>query len=711
MEAIIRTFVDECTELLELFEQSALRLEQNPGDGSAVAELFRAAHTIKGSAGLFGFDDVVEFTHRVESMLDRMRNGELQAGSAHVALLLSSTDHLAELVQSAANEQPNPNPDRTRELCERFEGMLNSDAAGTDAETGQSEESANPNWHISVRFGADVLRSGMDPGAFIRYLTSIGELVRIATISDEVPDLAALDPEQCYLGYEIDLQTGASRDEIENVFEFVRDDCTLQLVPPKAKLTEYLQLIEVYEDDRQARLGEILVNIGSLTQAELQRALQMQSESDPTPKLGDLLVEQGSSERTLVEAALKRQTGLQVQKHGTVRVDADKLDQLINLVGELVIASASAKLAARQSSDSVVVEPTEVVCGLVEELRENALRMRMVQIGETFSKFRRVVRDVSAELDKDIALSISGGDTELDKAVVEKIGDPLTHLVRNAIDHGIEDVETRLQRGKPAQGTVRLDAYHDSGNVVVEISDDGGGLDLERVRARAVERELIEADAHLSEAELIDLIFQPGFSTKEQVSDLSGRGVGMDVVRRNVEALRGQVEMFTRPGQGSTTRIRLPLTLAIIEGFLVGVGEARYVVPLDTVNECVELEHRMVHAEGRNFINLRGEVLPLLRLQDVFGVQGADERRANVVVVQAGERKAGLVVDHLLGEFQTVIKPMGRLFRHAHGISGSTVLGNGDVALILDVTALLVHGTTIEAQAVGSRPTQSKVSA
>lgn len=715
MEAIISTFLDECSELLELFEQAALRLEQDAGDAAAVGELFRAAHTIKGSAGLFGFDAVVEFTHGVETLLDGMRAGEVSVDGARVALLLEAKDHIADLVQATADGSDlAPLSDGGNELSRR---LRDSAVAGADV-SGEADEASetsapaeNPCWHISVRFGGDSLRNGFDPMSFVRYLSTLGEIEHLSTVTDALPELTEMDPEASYLGFEMDLLSSVSRQDIESAFEFVRDDSLLRIVAPRAALQEYLELIDTYENDDRVRLGEILVASGSLSQSELDRALDLQNASDPAPKLGDLLVEQTGTDPRLVEAALKRQDRLRGRQGGSVRVDAEKLDRLINLVGELVIATASAKLAARQSSDNSVVEPTEAVSGFVEELRESALRLRMVQIGDTFSKFRRVVRDVSAELEKDIRLEISGGDTELDKAVVEKIADPLTHLVRNAIDHGIEDVHTRMQRGKSPQGTLRLDAYHDSGNVVVEITDDGGGLDLNAIRSRAVERGLLEQDANPSESELADLIFHPGFSTKQQVSDLSGRGVGMDVVRRNVEALRGTVEIAARPGQGTSVRIRLPLTLAIIEGFLVGVGGASYVIPLDAVSECVELERRAVASGDRNFINLRGEVLPLLRLGDTFAVAGHGQKRANVVVVQSGANKAGLVVDRLLGEFQTVIKPMGRLFRHAHGISGSTVLGSGEVALILDVAALVQHCTATEAQAVGGRPVAARVSA
>ncbi|NLZ11387.1 MAG: chemotaxis protein CheA, partial [Alcaligenaceae bacterium] len=368
-----------------------------------------------------------------------------------------------------------------------------------------------------------------------------------------------------------------------------------------------------------------------------------------------------------------------------IRVQADKLDQLIDLVGELVIAGASASLLARKSGQAHLMEANSVLSRLVEDIRDSALQLRMVQIGETFNRFNRVVRDTARELDKDIELVITGADTELDKSVVEKIGDPLMHLVRNAMDHGLELPEKRLAAGKPARGRLELNAYHDSGSIIIEVIDDGAGINAERVEAKAIERGLIPAGHTLSEQELVNLVFEAGFSTADSVSNLSGRGVGMDVVRRNIQALRGSVEVRTWAGQGSCFTIRLPLTLAIIDGFLTAVGTASYVIPLDSVVECLELKGGDTRG---NMLNLRGEVLPFIRLRDFFQVEGQPPARENVVVITAGGSKAGIVVDQLLGEFQTVIKPLGQLFRNLRGIGGSTILGSGDVALILDVQAL-----------------------
>ncbi|MBS4050827.1 MAG: chemotaxis protein CheA, partial [Methylomonas sp.] len=406
------------------------------------------------------------------------------------------------------------------------------------------------------------------------------------------------------------------------------------------------------------------------------------------PALGEILVKYQAVSEPVLNAALEKQKQVKEKKNQeaqSIRVDAERLDKLIDLIGELVIAGAGVNLRSRLFADEGLKEMTGETMRLIEEVRDGALQLRMVPIGTTFSRFQRVVRDVSKELGKGIDLIVTGGDTEVDKSVVEKIGDPLMHLVRNAMDHGIETADVRLACGKPARGSLTLKAYHSSGSIVIEVGDDGGGLNRERILAKAVERGLIQAHDVLSDHEVYALIFEPGFSTAQTVSNLSGRGVGMDVVKRNVTALRGNIEVDSRLGAGTTMRIHLPLTLAIIDGFLVGVGKATFVIPLDRVIECVALPE---DAGEREYMDLRGEVLPLVWLSQVFDVESHQQRRHNVVVVEHAGNKAGFVVDRLQGEFQTVIKPLGKLFTYIKGVAGSTILGDGKVALIVDVPTL-----------------------
>ena len=717
LDQALQTFLIESRELLQAMEEALLNLESEPDDKEAIGAVFRAAHTIKGSAGLFGLDAIVAFTHVAENVLDRVRNGEVAVDSDLIALLLSAGDHIADLVEQVAARGGEPDA-ATRatgtELVERLRAYLGaapskepSAEAGLPVERDAALESSggglvgSDTWHISLRFGQDVLKNGMDPLSFIRYLATLGEIVSVATLPDALPPVEEMDPECCYLGFEIDLRSQADKATIEGAFEFVREDCKLRILPPHSRVEEYIQLIKELPEDK-VRLGEILIASGALTQNELEQGLVCQ-EAAPgqagTP-LGEILVGQKLVQQPLVDAALEKQKQARdhkAQESRFIRVHADKLDELINLVGELVIASASTGLLAQRSRDAALHEATSTMSRLVEEIRDGALQLRMVQIGETFNRFQRVVRDVSKDLGKDIGLAISGGETELDKSVVEKIGDPLMHLVRNAMDHGIESAELRRERGKPARGTVRLNAYHESGSIVIEVGDDGGGLNRDKLLAKGIERGLVSPNQNLSDQEVYALIFEAGFSTAEAVTNISGRGVGMDVVRRNIEALRGTIDIDSAQGVGTTIRIRLPLTLAIIDGFLMGVGSASYVVPLDMVMECIELsDTERQETREHNYINLRGTVLPFIRLREHFREQGQASRRENIVVVQYAGQKAGLVVDQLMGEFQTVIKPLGKIFGNLKGISGSTILGSGEVALILDVPALIQRAVNQE---------------
>jgi two-component system chemotaxis sensor kinase CheA len=699
IDQVIATFIAESRELLEQMETALLAVTRDGQD--AVNAIFRAAHTIKGSAGMFGLDPVVQFTHVAESVLDKVRAGAVEVSDELVALLLACRDHIGALVDAVASGTLDGNAGLAAAgapLVAALRAYLDEPAAtAADTDTG----AGGGHWHISLRFGRDVLRNGMDPLSFIRYLGRLGTITGIAMLADDLPLVAAFDPESCYLGFEIGFASSADKATIDGVFDFVRDDCQIRILPPENRIAEYVAWLDELPEERE-RLGQMLVRCGSITAHELELALAAQAAAAaPVQPIGAILVGQRAVRAPVVEAALAKQRqapeARPQQESRSVRVDADKLDRLINLVGELIIAGASANLVARRARIPELLETTATLSSLVEEVRDNALQLRMVKIGATFNRFQRVVHDVARELGKDIRLEVSGEDTELDKTVVEKIGDPLTHLVRNAMDHGIEPAGVRAARGKPAQGAVLLNAYHDSGSIVIEVSDDGGGLKRERILAKAVERGLVEPGRMLTDKEIFNLIFEPGFSTAEQVTNLSGRGVGMDVVKRNILALRGSVDVASTEGVGTTVTVRLPLTLAIINGFQVGVGKSVFVIPMDMVEECIEFSE----LPGRDWVDLRGQPLPFVRLRERFAIAGTAARRRSIVVVRYGGRKAGLVVDSLLGEFQTVIKPLGKVFAGARFLSGSSILGNGDVALILDMAALLA-GVETESQAAAA---------
>jgi len=712
LDQALQTFIVESTELLDDMEAALLGIRETEDRASAINAIFRAAHTIKGSAGLFGLDPIVEFTHVVESVLDRVREGTIGIDDPLVALLLECSDHMGSLIRALADGQTERDAAaelRAAPILARLRALLGESPAAAPAAVAQAapaapaaapdgEPTGADHWHISLRFGREVLRNGMDPLSFLRYLNKLGQITGITTLHYALPPLGDLDPEACYLGFEIALKSTADKAAIEGAFEFVIDDCQVRILAPRSRISEYIRLLDDLGEEPE-RLGEILVQCGSLTARELSDALARQAAAREHQPLGEILVEHGTVQPAVVDAALNRQKVVKEFKSPegqSIRVDADKLDYLINLVGELITAGAGANLAARRSRNVEVQEANSYLASLVQEVRDSALQLRMVKIGATFGRFRRVVHDVSREIGKDIELRVLGEDTELDKTVVEKIGDPLTHLVRNAMDHGIETAEARVARGKPAHGTVTLNAYHDSGSIVIEVGDDGGGLNRERILAKAVERGLVEPGRALTDRETYGLIFEPGFSTAEQITNLSGRGVGMDVVKRNITALRGTVDVTSEPGQGTTVILRLPLTLAIIDGFLVGLGKSSFVIPLDMIEECIEFSAE----SGQEYTNLRGQVLPLIRLRDTFRVPGATDGRQSIVVIKHAGKRTGLVVDALLGEFQTVIKPLNRMFGQVKCISGSTILGSGEVALILDAPALIAQAARRETAAI-----------
>jgi len=699
-EQLLVSFLEEAKELIQNAETALLALDEQSADADTINGLFRAMHTLKGSAGLFSLDGFVRFAHQMENLIMRVRDGELVLNGEMITALLSALDILrGEITQLEQTGAPSALDEANPELLSLLQMLGNSGMSAPPATTTSPDPVERQpaaaadllaSWHISLRFDRQLLQYGFDPASFVRYLNKLGTLQHVYLIQSELPDWPDFQAESCYLGLELDLQTEASKAEIESVFEFIQELAQIRILPPDSQVEDYLSLIAALPQD-ESRLGEILVASGLLTAHELARSLQKQTEQTPTAKIGDMLVQDGAVPAIAVDAALQKQQQIREQKQhesALLKISAKKMDDLINLVGELVIAAAGGETLARQQGNPLLQESMSTINQYVEQIREIALRLRMVEIGDTLTRFHRLTRDTSKELGKEIQLQINGAETELDKTVVDKIADPLTHLVRNALDHGIETAEERLAAGKPAKGVLRLNAYHESGNVVIEVQDDGRGLNPERIRQKALEKGLLNANEQLDDQALYQLIFAPGFSTADSISNLSGRGVGMDVVKRSIDALRGSIELDSVPGKGCCVRIRLPLTLAIIDGFLVSVGDTPLVIPLDMVTECLEAEHEPI-TSTYDYRELRGKPLPLIHLRQHFSIHSSKAKRQNIVVVSHGKQQLGLVVDHLLGEQQIVIKPLGSLFMQLKDISGSSILGSGQVALILDIPGML----------------------
>jgi two-component system, chemotaxis family, sensor kinase CheA len=704
-------FLEEAQEMLRQYEQALLVLETNPGDSEQLNAAFRAAHTIKGGAGMFSFDDVVSFTHVAETLLDALREGRRQMDGDCMDALLQSRDQIESLLAEIDHGETDPAVlAASEQLAQRLRALMGEPEpapAVPEAATAPvpPEPTAGPaHWHLSLKFGQDALRNGLDPLAFLRYLGQQGQVHAVRLMHEDVPAIDAIDAEACYLWVELRFESDKPRKAIEDVFEFALEDADIQILDPGAAPAAFEALAERrcgLNAELRNRLFDAWSAMG--VRFDLVQTVVVQEEAE-TPLLLPRIErraegkprEKGPDRR---EGEGERRQQNRDRRNGDetrfVRVRADKLDTLIDLIGELVIAGSGAQMVATLSADDAALEATARVMALVQDTRDAALGLRMVPVGETFARFQRVVRDVSKQLGKEIELVVTGGDTEMDKSMVDSLADPLMHLVRNSMDHGLEPPDEREAAGKPRGGTLRLNAFHDAGSIVIEVRDDGRGLARERILNKAIERALISADATLSDAEVWQLIFQPGFSTAEAVTDLSGRGVGMDVVKRNIESLRGQIALSSWAGQGTLTQIRLPLTLAMIDGFLAQVDDVQYVLPLAVVSECIDVPPEALRAGERvsGTFNLRGEIVPWLDLARFYGGRPDTTRRRSLIVVRQGGGRVGLIVDKLMGEHQTVIKPLASIFKPLRALAGSTILGSGEVALVLDVNGLMASAT------------------
>ncbi len=631
----VETFRAEAQDLLEQIEQDLLDLARAPADKELVARVFRALHTLKGSGAMFGFDALAGFTHHCESAFDQVRKGEVAATPQLVAAVLRALDHMRALAEERTTA-----PGAGEAL---LAGLHHELLAAGPATANQSQSAASQTWHIRFSLAANVLVNGTRPLPLLDELRAMGEC-QIRAITDAIPPLEALVPTECYLGWDMTLTTDQPRSAIEDVFMFVIEDMTLCI---------------------EAAGG----NAAASPAAE-GSAPASSSEAKPLSRTAD-----DDAEPTRTDA--------------TTRVPAGRLDELMDRVGELVIAQSRLKQIASHSIDMNLRAVSEEIEQLAAGLRDSMMSVRMVPVAQLFSRFRRLIHDLARNTGKEIELVTEGEATELDKTVLERLADPLVHLIRNAADHGLELPEERLAAGKPSTGRLKLAARQAGAEVVITVEDDGRGINRSRVRAKAEESGLLAPDAIVTDAELLQMIFQPGFSTAAQITDLSGRGVGMDVVKRTIESLRGTLELSSPPGKGSSVALRIPLTLAIIDGLLVRVGTGRYVIPLSAVEECQELpiQHDL-RSTGRSFLTMRGQLVPFIRLREMFATRTAADRYQKIVVVSAGRDRVGLVVDQILGNYQTVIKPLSVFHSEIGMFSGATILGDGSVALILDVSFL-----------------------
>ena len=716
-------FLEEASDLLEKLEDHLLKLEQSPDDADTIAAVFRTMHTIKGSAGMFGFNAVSRFTHQAENTFDEVRNGRVAVNSELITLTLNARDHIRNMLSEPNSPEL---AEETERLISQFQVYLLENALDgskpAKTEVTKSIEKASPQveenkpttnmgdevisfnansvqeaekpkapqktqedvpeitYRISFEPDLDVFLNGTKPHSLISELAEMGE-VSIIPFYSSIPSLKEIDPTKCYMSWDIILTTTKSVNDIQDVFMFLDNSSKVEV----KKVADSNQ-----DSHAPKRLGEILVEKNLVTQDEITAAIGVQK------PLGQILTEKKVVSVEDVQAALVEQKHLREQKERknqeqnsqTIKVNSLKLDRLIDLVGELVTFNARLNQLSGGLHSPILSTLSEQGERLILELRATTMDMRMLPIGTIFSRFRRLVRDLSSETQKNIELITEGAETELDKTVIEKLNDPLVHLIRNSVDHGVESPDVRVAKGKAPQGKVTLKAQHAGAFVLITIEDDGAGLDLEKIRKKAIDKGLISANDELSESQTADLIFMPGFSTADKVTSISGRGVGMDVVKRDIATLGGSVSISTKKGIGTKFTLKIPLTLAIIEGILVKVGDNSYVLPLSNVLECLKFQTSLPESKFCSTAKIREDMVPFIDLRNFFGIKTERPTQQQIVMVTDQDSKIGIVIDKVIGNYQTVIKPLGKLYHNVQGISGATILGDGSVALILDIYKL-----------------------
>jgi len=650
----------EASDLLAELESALLELESTPGDAAILNRVFRVMHTLKGSGATSGFQDLSSFLHHVEDVFNAAREGRLNVTSELIDLTLKIGDSIKRYLAAPAADAS---------------AVLTAEKPSLDAllafmpEAKPLEKAAVDLHRLRLRFQPHphLFQTGNDPGMFLDDLRKLGPCT-ISMSDNNLPEIDKLDPETCYLAWNIEFTSPVKEKAVREIFQFIEGDCDLEVQP----------LVETAEPaaDRESTKPKIAA-----------------SESVTTPT------------DTIRSSAIKAAA----TTSDTLRVSSERLDRLVNLIGELVILKSVVTATCEQNPDipPALLTASETLQSLTTQLRDEVLNIRMMQIGQTFSKFRRLARDLSRDLGKEVDLVLEGSETEMDKTILDRLNDPLVHLVRNSLDHGLETPAERIAAGKRPNGTLRLAAHQKGDRVIITVSDDGRGLDPVRIRAKAIEQGLLAADAQISNEDLFQFVLLPGFSTAKNVSALSGRGVGLDVVKRTIDQLRGRIELHSQPGKGAEFRLSLPLTLAIIDGLMVGVGGDRYILPLSLVREAIDLpKGHHSGSQRRNLVNIRDEFIPYLRVRDIFDYGTAPANlRERVVIMELEQTKLGLVVDEVFGNHQTVIKSLGWIAPSAPVFSGATVLGDGRVALIVDILALASYAEKITT--LTARPTRS----
>ncbi len=673
MENFQGGFIEEATDNINDLESALLLLEEDPANSELIERVFRAMHSLKGGGAMFGFDELSDFTHHMESVYDLVREGKLEVTRDLLNITLDSVDLMKKLLV-VEDERPEEISVEHSKLVSGIKGFLVD--AEENAPRGQVYESAGSNpdsggtviitYLINFVPDKDIMKNGTNPLYLIDELNSLGKTMVIANTCN-IPELEKFDTSKCYISWRVFLSTSEDKNAISDVFMFVEDDCMLEI--------HKLGASDLLDDERFVR------------KIEECRESDSEIEINSIKDFAKSIKEEGNDKKS---RQIKRKVANGRENTiSSIRVSSDKIDQLMNLVSELVITQASLSLYTENSNNADLQPIAESVQKLTRQLRDNAFSISLIPLESMMTRFQRLVRDLSDELGKEINFSAKGTETELDKTIIESLTDPLLHIIRNAIDHGIESPDERKNKGKPANGEIVLKAFYSGANVIIEVSDDGAGIDPEKIRKKAIERQLITPDSALNDKELVNLLFLPGFSTAESVTDLSGRGVGMDVVKRKISSIRGEVDIESSPGKGTVVTVKLPLTLSIIDGLLVKIAGSQYVIPLSVVDKIFAVEHETIARASNNLVVLDGEQLPFYYLREEFGLDGKPPAREEMVVVEYENVRIGLATDSVVGEHQAVLKPLGKFYREQEIVSGGTILGDGSIALVLDTNKII----------------------
>ncbi|WP_289053238.1 chemotaxis protein CheA [Carboxylicivirga marina] len=665
-------FVEESNDNVHDLEEALLLLEKDTSNSEIIERIFRAMHTLKGGGAMFGFNQLSEFTHHLETVFDLIRNNKLSVTEDIISLTFESIDHIKHMLEVGDVEDEEELANQAT-FIQRVQRMSNSEStasmpAPAKVKVPEIKDDGSKTFLIKIKPNEEILKNGTNPFYLLDDLHAMGD-AKVIAFHESVPALSNFNPVNSYCHWQVLLNTSESINDIKDVFIFVEDECE--------------------------------ISIDEISSGNLLASDSIISAMDEAAKLQKLLtkeelVNKSSANKGGAEKKdAKKKVQLKEHKISSIRVNSTKIDELVNLVSELVTIQAQLNLFAENDGNPAVLALAENIQKLSRQLRDNAFSISLIPLQSELMRFQRLVRDLSKELDKDIEFVIEGGDIELDKNIIEHLTDPLLHIIRNAVDHGIEMPDERIKSGKSPKGTILFKAYYSGASVMVELMDDGKGIDPEFIRNKAISKGLIDANTELSRKEIFELVFLSGFSTKEEVTDVSGRGVGMDVVKKKIGEIRGEVSLDSEIGKGTTLTLELPMTLSIIDGLLVKVDKNQYVIPIANIEKIFALDTVSFGKTFNHVVNIDEEQYPFIDLRETFDTELGNKGTEQLILVKYEDRKVGLLVDQVIGEYQTVVKPLGRFLKKQENISGASIMGDGTIALVID-TNRLIHNNAIK---------------